>query len=324
MTLKNKLFIVALLSVAILSFCHIDKISAAPAPSKHIKFNITRPAVREIADITYVQHFNWPVYRLKMDILKPESNEPLPAVLFITGGGFVAAAKTTYIQQRVHLAEAGYVVASVEYRIVPNTYKDALQDIKAAIRYLRAHAKEFNIDPNRIAVMGESAGGYLAAMVGVTNDINEFDVGDNLNQSSAVQAVVDIYGLSDLTKVGADYSAEVQEAHKSAGATEALFVNGVALFSGTGGGILSNPESAKAANPITYISANTPPFLLMHGDKDSVVSPSQTELLHTALCNKGIDSTRYVVESANHADHYWNQPEVEIIIIDFLNRVLKN
>ncbi len=159
-------------------------------------------------------------------------------------------------------------------------------------------------------------------MIGTTNGVKEFDVGENLDQSSDVQAAIDIYGLSDLTKVGADFSQEIQESHRSAGASEALFVNGIPPF-GKGGSIESDPESARAANPMTYISRKTPPFLLMHGDKDHLVSPSQTQLLHDALTEKGIDSTRYVVEGADHADHYWNQPEVEEVIVAFLNAHLK-
>lgn len=296
----------------------------AAAPSQHLKFELSRPAVMEHPDVTYKQIFGWSGSRLKMDILQPESSERVPAVVFVTGGGFIAAPKSNYIQQRLHLAEAGYLVASAEYRVVPDgTYKDAVQDVKAAIRYLRAHAAEFNIDPNRIAVMGESAGGYMAAMIGTTNGVKEFDVGENLDQSSDVQAAIDIYGLSDLTKVGADFSREIQESHRSAGASEALFVNGIPPF-GKGGSIESNPESARAANPMTYISGKTASFLLMHGDKDHLVSPSQTQLLHDALTEKGVDSTRYVVEGADHADHYWNQPEVEQVIIAFLDAHLKN
>ncbi len=152
---------VAALLAAGLTMGYVQSADAA-APSQHLKFEISRPAVMEHPDVTYKQVFGWSGSRLKMDILQPESSERVPAVVFVTGGGFIAAPKSNYIQQRLHIAEAGYVVASVEYRVVPDgTVKEAVQDVKAAIRYLRAHAAEFNIDPNRIAVMGESAGGYM-------------------------------------------------------------------------------------------------------------------------------------------------------------------
>lgn len=274
-------------------------------------------------DVTFAQVFTWPESRLKMDIFKPESKAKLPAVVFVTGGGFIAAPKTRYIQQRVRIAEAGYVVASVEYRIIPNgRYSDAVKDVKSAIRYLRAHAETFNIDPERIAVMGDSAGGYMSAMVGTSNGVKEFDEGEYLEFSSDVKAAIDIYGLSDLTKVAADFPPEVQEIYTHSGSSPAVYVNGLPPF-GEGGSVLSTPDKAKAANPITYISAKSAPFLLMHGDKDSLVSPSQTELLHNALIEAGIESTLYVVECAEHADHYWNQLEIEQIIIEFLNKHLK-
>ena len=130
----------------------------AAAPSQHLKFSLTRPQVRAISDITYAQYFDWPKSFLKMDILQPESKEKLPAVVFVTGGGFTASPKENYLQQRVHLAEHGYFVASVEYRVIPSgMFPDPVVDVKAALRYLRAHAQDFNIDPNRMAVMGESA-----------------------------------------------------------------------------------------------------------------------------------------------------------------------
>jgi hypothetical protein len=301
-------------------------ILGATSESQTLDVKLTRPKVSYTQNITYSQpigKMNENI-KLEMDIIKPETNKKLPAVLFVTGGGFIMGPKSNYLQQRLQIAEAGYVVASIEYRKVPTgIFPEPLEDVKSAIRYLRANADKYGIDKNKIAIMGESAGGYLSAITGTTNGYKQFDKGDNLNQSSDVQAAIDIYGLSDLTTVGEDFSKEIQEAHKSPAAPEALWVNGVALFE-KGGSINSNPEKAKAANPMTYISKNTPPFLLLHGDKDQLVSPSQTEKLHKALVAKGIDSTRYVVKDAAHGGEYWVQPEVMKVIIDFLDKNLKN
>jgi acetyl esterase/lipase len=258
-----------------------------------------------------------------MDILKPTSKDPLPAVIFITGGGFMAANKDNYLQQRMDISEAGYVVTSIEYRVTPqSTFPSPLEDVKSAIRFLRANATKYGIDPNQIAVMGDSAGGYLAALAGTTNDIKEFDKGDFLDKSSSVNAVIDLYGLSDLTKIGEGYSKEVQEIHKSPSAPEAMLVNGAAVF-GPGGSILDNPDKAAKANPITYVTKDDPPFLLMHGDQDTLVSPNQTQILHEALINKGVDSTRYVVKGAGHGGDIWAQPKIVNLIIDFLDSHLK-
>jgi acetyl esterase/lipase len=201
------------------------------------------------------------------------------------------------------------------------TFPGPLEDVKTAIRYLRTNAAKFGIDPTKIAVMGESAGGYYAAMAATTNGVKEFDKGEYLNQSSDVQAAVDLYGLSDLTKVGNDFSNEIKEAHKSPAVPEAMLVNGIPFQAG--GSILSNPEKAKKANPITYISKQTPPFLLMNGDADNVVSPSQTKILHEALLSHNIDSTRYVIKGADHAGLLWYQPEIMDIVIKFLDKNLK-
>jgi len=296
------------------------------AESKILDVKLKKLFIKLISNVVYeqVSTFGYENVAMKMDVLKPQKDGSMPAIVFITGGGFIHANKDSYIQQRMALAEAGYVVASIDYRVAPTaTFPQPLEDVKAAIRYLKAHANQFHINPNKIGVFGESAGGYLSAMAGTTNGIKQFDKGENLDQSSNVQAVVDIYGLSDLANVGADYSKEVQDLHKSAGATEALWVNGSPVFGGKDGGILAEVEKVKAANPITYISKQTPPFLLMHGDKDTLVSPSQTEILHQALVAHGIESTRYVVKDAQHGGIYWVQPEVIQVVIDFFDKHLK-
>lgn len=284
------------------------------------------PMVQLISNVVYEQvpMRGYANVAMQMDVLKPVKAEKAPAIVYVNGGGFINANKDGYIQQRLQLAEAGYVVASISYRVAPTaTFPQPLEDVKAAVRYLRAHADTLNINPDKIGLMGGSAGGYLVAMAGATNGLKQFDKGENLDQSSDVQAVVDLYGLSDLTKVGADFSPEVQAKHRSAGATEALWVNGSPVFGGEDGGILANPEKVKAANPLSYISDQTPPFLLMHGDQDQVVSPSQTELLHQALLKHHIESTRYIVPGAVHGGDYWIQPEVMQVILHFFDTHLK-
>lgn len=259
-----------------------------------------------------------------MDITIPLDGQRHPAIVYINGGGFINANRDGYIQHRTYLAEHGYVVASITYRVAPtSTFPAPLEDVKAAIRYLRAHADTYKIDKEHIGVLGGSAGGYLAAMAGVTSGGKGFDKGDFLDQSSDVQAVIDLYGISDVTKIGADYNEQVQAAHRSAGATEALWVNGSPVFGGKDGGILANPEGAKAATPMTYISSQTPPFLLMHGDADTLVSPSQTELLRQALEEHHIEATRYLVKGAAHGGQYWVQPEIMEIFRGFFDKHLK-
>lgn len=297
-----------------------------PEDSAILTVQVRRPQVKLISNVVYQQvpMRGYENVAMKMDLLVPQQQTPMPAIVFVTGGGFINANKDNYIQERLQLAEQGYVTATIQYRVAPTVrFPAPLEDVKAAIRYLRAHADQFSINPEKIGIMGGSAGGYLAAMAGTSNGYHQFDKGDNLTYSSDVQAVVDLYGLSDLTKVGEGYDAHIQQLHMSSGATEALWVNGSPVFGGTDGGIMADPAATKAANPITYISERTPPFLLMHGDADTVVSPHQTERLHQALVAAGISSQRYVVKNATHGGVYWVQPEVMKIIIDFFDAQLK-
>lgn len=327
----KRILLALALAAGCLSFAGPAPVQAAespvPADSRTLPVSLSRPQIKLVSNVVYEQvpargYENVP---MKMDLLIPQTDKPMPAVLFITGGGFINANKDNYIQERMRLAEEGYVTATAEYRVAPAaSFPAPLEDIKAAVRYLRAHADQFHIDPDRIGVLGGSAGGYLAAMAGTTSGTGLFDSGDNLDQSSDVQAVVNLYGVSDLTSIGADYSEEVQALHRTSGATEALWLKGSPVFNGRAGGVQDYPEEAEKANPIHYISDKTPPFLLMHGSADTVVSPSQTEILHQALLARGIDSARYVVPGAAHGGVYWVQPEVLDLVVSFFNAHLKN
>ncbi|MFL0249618.1 alpha/beta hydrolase fold domain-containing protein [Clostridium neuense] len=286
--------------------------------SKEIEVSIDKLSIESILNVTYSQPpiLGYSSSPLKMDILRPRSDEKYPAVVFVTGGGFLASNKGSYIQQRLAIAEAGYVVASIEYRVAPaSVFPSALEDVKAAIRFLRANSEKYNIDKSKIAVMGDSAGGYLSAFAGLTNGNRKFDKDDNLQENSDVQAVVDIYGVSDLTKGD-------EALDKLGNSPQALWINGCPTFTN-----LNYNESKRflEASPISYIDKNKsiPPFLIMHGDADTTVSPEQTRILHEALIKVGVDSTRYIVKDADHAGIRWVQPKIVQIIIEFLDRVLK-
>jgi acetyl esterase/lipase len=249
----------------------------------------------------------------------------------MTGGGFSMVDRTANLNQRTYVADQGYVVASIQYRTVANgaTYKDAVADVKSAIRYLRANADTYDIDADNVAVWGQSAGGYLAAMTGVTNGDKSFDVGDNLDQNSEVQGVVDEFGPADLSTLAADYDTAAQKANYTAGNTAAQWVYGP----GTKKSIEDRTSQIAAADPSTHITSKTAPFVLFHGSADNLVSPSQTLNLHNALRAKGIDSTRYVLTGAGHGDvsftgdtsaaQPWSTQETMGHIVDFLQQNLK-
>ncbi|WP_405847582.1 prolyl oligopeptidase family serine peptidase [Streptomyces sp. NBC_01518] len=269
---------------------------------------------------------------LKLDIQVPTSTSgKKPLVVYLTGGGFVMADRTANLSQRTFVADQGYVVASVQYRTTKDgaTYNDAVADVKSAIRYLRANADKYSIDPDQVAVWGQSAGGYLAAMTGATNGEKSFDVGDHLDRSSQVQGVVDEFGPADLSKLAADYDTAAQKANYAPGNSAAQWVYGP----GTKKSVADRTSEVAAADPATHITSKTPPFVLFHGSADTLVSPSETLDLQTALRAKGIDSTRYVLTGAGHGDLSftgdtsaglpWSTQETMGHIVDFLGQQLK-
>ncbi|WP_327399175.1 alpha/beta hydrolase [Streptomyces sp. NBC_01288] len=284
-------------------------------------------------DITYASPTtNGRKSDLKLDIQVPTSTSgKKPLVIYLTGGGFVMADRTANLNQRTYVADQGYVVASIQYRTTKDgaTYKGAVADVKSAIRYLRANADQYSIDADQVAVWGQSAGGYLAAMTGATNGEKSFDVGDNLGQSSQVQGVVDEFGPADLSKLAADYDTAAQKANYAAGNNAAQWVYGP----GTKKSIANRTSEVAAADPSTHITSKTAPFVIFHGSADNLVSPSETLNLHTALRAKGIDSTRYVLTGAGHGDLSftgdtsaslpWSTQETLGHIVDFLGRHLK-
>ena len=268
---------------------------------------------------------------LKLDLQLPKTEGKKPLVVYLTGGGFVMADKTGNLNQRTYVAEQGYAVASIEYRTVTTgaTYKESVQDVKSAIRYLRAHADEYGIDPANVAVWGQSAGGYLAAMTGTTNGDKRFEAGENLDQSSDVQAVVDEFGPADLSKTASDFDAATQKTYLAAGTSSAKFVFGA----DTKKSLKDDPAAVAAADPSTYADSSDPAFVILHGSDDRLVSPSQTLTLHNTLRAKGVDSTRYVLKGANHGDLSfmggdpeaglkWSTQEVMGDIVTFLGKRL--
>lgn len=297
--------------------------SASAAPEKisenkqeSMKVEITEGQIDVISGIIYSQVISTRSNRaLRMTVLAPRTNTPKPAIVYFPGGGFTSADYEKFIEMRMALAKAGFVVAAVEYRTVPDKFPALVVDGKAAVRFLRAHAAQFHIDPTRIGVLGDSAGGYLSQMVGTTNGEKEFDQGDYLDQSSDVQAAVTIYGISNLLNIGEGYSNAIQQVHASPAVTEALLVHGPAFADFQGASILSDPEKAMKASPLGHVKEHMPPFLIMHGSNDRLVSPVQSEQLFKALTEKGNQATYVTVEGAGHGDLYWfQQPVIEKVV----------
>lgn len=181
--------------------------SVSDSDREIMKVEISEGQIDVISGVVYSQITSLRANRpLKMTLLVPRTKEPKPAIVYYPGGGFTSSDHEKYIEMRMALAKAGFVVAAVEYRTVPNKFPALVIDGKAAVRYLRAHAASLGIDPTRIGVLGDSAGGYVAQMVGVTGNDKSLDQGDFLDCPSDVQAVATIYGISNLMNIGAGFS----------------------------------------------------------------------------------------------------------------------
>jgi len=248
--------------------------------------------------------------RQKLDIYLPEQGTytgPLPVVVWIHGGAWRAGSKDN-CRSRVFL-EDGYAAASINYRLSQHaTFPAQIEDCKAAIRYLRANAKKYNINPDRIGVWGSSAGGHLAALLGTTSDVKDFDKGLNLHLSSKVQAVCDFFGPTDFTRMS-DFESRMD--HDAADSPESILV---------GGPVQKNKEACKRANPITYVSRNDPPILIVHGDKDPLVPHNQSELLYEALKKADVDVKFHTVKGGGHG---FRDVQVDRMVRELFNRHLK-
>lgn len=279
----------------------------------------TRSQIDQISGVIYSQiRSTRAVRQLRMSLLVPRTDDLKPAIIYFPGGGFTSADHEKYIEMRSALAAAGYVVAAAEYRVVPDKFPGLVEDGKAAVRYLRAHAAEYGIDPARIGVLGDSAGGYLSQMVGLTKGEKTFDTGDHLDQSSDVQAAVTLYGISNLLNIGEGFPKEIEKVHQSPAVTEALLVNGPAFRDFAGAAISANPAKALAASPLGHLDGDKPPFLIMHGSADTLVSPVQSKQLFEALRAKDSKAEYVLVEGAGHGDLTWfQQPVIDRVVAWF-------
>ena len=320
--MRKELAVLAAASLLVTTATAQDLMGQSPE-AQVVDVPVVQGRIDAISGVVYSQVFERgrSVRGLKMTLFVPRTKEKKPAVLYFPGGGFTSADHEKFLEMRYALACAGYVVAACEYRAVPNKFPALLEDAKAAVRWMRAHASEFGVDANRIGLLGDSAGGYVVQMAGTTNGEKNWDVGDFKEVSSDVQAVVSIYGISDLTTIGEGIGNE--NVHASAAVTEALLLNGPAFKDFAGASVNADPQKAKAASPIGHVDGTEPPFLLMHGSGDKVVSPLQSKKMFEALQNKKVEAEYVLVRGAEHGDLPWYQPGVISRVVNFFDRHLK-
>jgi acetyl esterase/lipase len=249
-----------------------------------------------------------------LDVYYPaKADKPLPIAIFIHGGGWVSGDKGGC--PLVPLTQRGYVVASVNYRFSNQAIFPAqVQDCQAALRFLRANAKKYNIDPARIGVWGDSAGGHLVALLGTTGGKKAFPpIGGNEDQSDAVQAVFDWYGPTNFLTFAAQATPDdVIHADKPDSVISKLF----------GGTVAEHKELAISASPVHYVDKNAAPIMIEHGDKDNVVPLAQSLEFVDALKKAGADVTLNKIEGAGHGPGV-NRAGFVDVIGDFFDKHLK-
>jgi acetyl esterase/lipase len=266
--------------------------------------NIAAPA-SDHRDLTYCTP--QPGAPQRMDLYQPEAKTGLaPVVIYIHGGGWTSGDKNdpegmAFLRT---LRQLGYVVVSINYRLAPEyRFPAQIEDVKCAVRHLRANAEAYGLDPQRIGVIGASAGGHLAALLGTSDESAGFDVGQHLDQSSRVQAVVDLFAPVDLVRMMATSRAVIGEG-----------VFGVSTM---------EPEKIRPYSPITYITPDDPPFLILHGDRDTVVPLEQSQILHEALVAAAVPSELVIVRNAEHSFNPAQMREIQPSPVELIEKVVE-
>lgn len=255
-------------------------------------------------DIEYARVGDLP---LQLDLYIPEKAHP-PLIVYVHGGAWRGGSKKENPLRP--LVDEGFAIASIDYRLSTQApFPAQAHDIKAAIRFLRAHQSELGIDARRIVIAGASAGGHLAALVGVTNGNKELEgkIGGNLDQSSDVQGIISLFGASNLMTI-LDQSTE-----------HGRSVRVPALQLLLGGQPTEKPDLAKLASPVEHIDAHDPPLLLLHGDADPQMPPEQSKELAAAYKKAGLPVKLVIIPGAVHGGKQFYDPERIALMKEFLD-----
>jgi len=243
--------------------------------------------------------------------LPPDVKAKVPLVVFINGGGWLVNDKYAdigYMRNTVaEIISSGFALASIDYRFATQAIFPAqIQDCNRAISFLYDHADQYGFDKNRFAVMGFSAGGHLASLVGLSknDNIHSFFM-PGTTKFFIFKAVVDFYGPAELILFPGNNDPK---------SPESLLI---------GASPLSRPDLAKAASPVTYVDKNDPPFLIVHGEKDDLVSPKQSQLLSSWLTVAGVQNELIIVKDAPHYGAMFDVDDIRNKVVGFLKKQLK-
>jgi acetyl esterase/lipase len=249
--------------------------------------------------------------RQKLDLYLPATGSRWPLVVAIHGGAFRMGSKDG--EPAGAFLARGFAIAAINYRLSQHAIFPAqIEDCKAAVRWLRASAAQYGYDPARVASYGASAGGHLAAMLGTAGDAAAFEKGANRAVSSRVQAVVDFFGPTDFLQMDAHRLSAQAMVHDTPDSPESQLV---------GGPIRDNPDKVARANPITYVTPDDPPFLIVHGDADLLVPHDQSVRLDTALRKAGVRVRFVTIPGGPHGGDTVTQGLP--LALDFLAEVLR-
>ena len=252
----------------------------------------------------------------KVDLYLPKkrnTDKPLPVVALIHGGGWVNGDRLGYAAAAIQFARTGdYAAVTVGYRLSKEAHwPSQIYDCKAAIRWIRAHAKEYNLDPDKIAVMGSSAGGHLSSLLGTSGDVKELegDLGPSTSLSSRVQCVVNLCGPEDFT-----HALMFDKENKP-------IVDDAAVKGLLGGTYEEKHDVAVAASPVTYVTKDDPPFITFHGTADQRVAYQNAETIHAALQKAGVPSLLVPITNGGHGSV--SHPEVIARAKLFISKTLR-
>ena len=253
---------------------------------------------------------------LLVDLRVPDGDGPFPVILYLHSGAWITGDR--FGGPAIRQAARGYAVASIDYQLAPDAIWPAqIEDCKAAVRWLRANAARYHLDPNRIGVFGTSAGGHLAAVLGTSSgeaSLEGIALG-NAQFPSSVRAVVDLYGPTDLLKM------DEQKLPCYPGLSANASYMPPSLLMGCA--IQTCKEKTMTANPITYATPGDPPFLIMQGKADCLVPWQQSQMLYDALRANGVEATLVLLPTAEHADDQFDNAANAAIVDAFLDRTLK-
>ncbi len=280
---------------------------AQPVMARRRPADVANAAIQR--DLVY-KRINGTVLTLDLYCPKKVSGS-LPVIVWIHGNGWSRGRKERC--PAVTLVQDGYAAASIDYRLTTTApFPAQIEDCKAAVRWLRANASTYHLDPDHIGVWGHSAGGHLAALLGTSGGVRELEgTGDNMSYSSRVQAVCDVSGPSDLVRL-------YLEASQSRGDKSGKVMSDVAAL--VGGSAEKNVTTATAASPIHYVSKDDPPFLIIHGENDATIPVTQAESFAAALKAAGVETT---LEIANGRGHGFGGPKFQPMIKAFFDKYLK-